>query len=197
MEIRSSGVAVVLALSVGVTSGCSEMKIDEISSPVPEFRFDQFFSGHTRASGWFSDRFGKARRHFCGDFLGTQDGEDFVLDEKLYYTDGVFEERIWRVTTPGEGLFRAESDSLIGVATGQVQGNTLAMEYTMGVLIEEGRIWELDMKDFMILQPDGSLHNITHVYKWGLRIGTVSTQYQNHEGDQLCTALSDATSAGS
>lgn len=167
----------------------SDMKIDQVSSPTPEFKFAEFFSGHTRASGWFSDRFGQARRHFCGDFLGTQQGEEFILDEKLYYTDGISEQRIWRVSSPGEGLFMAESDSLVGNATGFVKGNTLAMEYTMRVLIEEGRTWELGIKDFMILQPDGSLHNISHVYKWGIRIGTVSTQYQHHDGDQLCGVL--------
>ncbi len=169
------------------------MKIEQVSRPTPEFKFAEFFSGHTRASGWFSDRFGKVRRHFCGDFLGTQQGEDFVLDEKLYYTDGVFEERVWRVTFPGEGLFKAESDSLVGSATGIVKGNTLAMQYHMHVLIEQGKTWQLGIKDFMILQPDGSLHNIGHVYKWGIRIGTVSTQYQHHDGDQLCGALSGVT----
>ena len=190
MNIKSLRTAALLASFCGVLSGCSDMKIDEVSNPTPAFDFTEFFSGHTRASGWFSDRFGKPRRHFCGDFMGTQDGSVFVLDEKLYYTDGVYEERVWRVEISDSGVFRAESDSLVGAATGQLTGNMLAMEYAMNVKIEEDREWELDMKDFMILQPDGSLHNITHVHKWGIRIGTVSTQYQHHDGDSLCTTLS-------
>jgi hypothetical protein len=165
------------------------MKIDEVASTSPVFDFKEFFAGHTRASGWFSDRFGKPRRHFCGDFLGTSDGEALLLDEKLYYTDGVNEQRVWRVDVSDSGVFRATSDSLIGEATGLVRGNTLVMQYVMRVMIEEGKEWELDMKDMMLLQPDGSLHNITHVYKWGIRIGTVSTQYQHHDGSASCTEL--------
>ncbi len=150
------------------------------------FNFAEFFHGHTRASGWFSDRFGKPRRHFCGDFYGHYDDSQFVLDEKLYYSDGIFEERVWRISIGVDGSFGAESPSLIGAATGQITGNTLAMKYSMKVKVEEGKEWALNMKDLMVLQPDGSLHNITQVSKWGLRIGTVSAQYLHHDGDKLC-----------
>jgi len=165
------------------------MKLDSVAKDSPQFDFNEYFLGHTRASGWFSDRFGKPRRHFCGDFLGTLDGNKLVLDEKLFYTDGVVEERVWRVEISQAGVFRAESESLLGLAKGQIKGNTLAMQYAMRVKIEEGKQWEFDMKDVMILQPDGSLHNITQVYKWGVRLGTVSTQYQHHDGKALCTGL--------
>jgi hypothetical protein len=159
--------------------GRSGMKIEEVASATPVFDFKSFFTGHTRASGWFSDRFGKPRRHFCGDFVGTGLGDEFILDEKLYYADGVHEERVWRIRIDEDGSFRGESDSLEGPASGRVVGNTLGMEYTMQVMISDDRQWKLSMKDFMMLQPDGSLHNITQVYKWGIRIGTVSTQYQH------------------
>lgn len=154
-----------------------------------QFKFSEFFLGHTRASGWFSDRFGRPRRHFCGDFHGHFDNEKFILEEKLFYSDGVKEERVWRVSITSDGIFTAESDSLLGPATGKLEGNKLAMEYSMRVMIEDGKIWDLNMKDTMILQPDGYLHNITHVHKWGVRIGTVSTQYQRHAGDNLCAGL--------
>lgn len=165
----------------------SEVAQSEIAETVNlNFNFAEFFHGHTRASGWFSDRFGNPRRHFCGDFYGHYDDSQFILDEKLYYTDGVYEEKVWRVMVGEDGAFSAESPSLIGKATGQIAGNTLSMKYSMKVKIEEGKLWDLDMKDKMILQPDGSLHNITQVYKWGVRIGTVSSQYQHHDGDQMC-----------
>ena len=175
----------------GYLSGCSDMNLDKVVKESPRFNFNEYFLGHNRASGWFSDRFGKPRRHFCGDFLGTLDGDKLVLDEKLFYTDGVVEKRVWRVEITENGNFHAESDSLLGGANGKIVGNTLTMEYAMRVKIEEGKQWELDMKDFMILQPDGSLHNITQVYKWGVRLGTVSTQYQHHDGTKLCTQLND------
>lgn len=159
----------------------------------PRFDFCDFFSGHTRASGWFSDRFGKPRRHFCGDFYGHFDSGRFVLDEKLFYSDEVVEARRWVITVTDDGVFKAESDSLLNGAKGVVNGNQLLMTYAMSVKISHDKSWNLDMKDLMILQPDGSLHNITHVHKWGIRIGTVSAQYLHHNGDKLC--VDDSTGA--
>ena len=152
----------------------------------PTFDFCEFFQGHTRASGWFSDRFGRPRRHFCGDFFGTFENDKFTLDENLFYTDGAVEQRLWSISVSKSGVFEAESDSLIGKAHGSVSGNTLKMKYSMRVAIEEDRIWDLDMKDTMILQPDGSVHNLTHVFKWGVRLGSVSAQYLHHDGGNCC-----------
>ncbi|MFK7892136.1 MAG: DUF3833 family protein [Granulosicoccus sp.] len=164
--------------------------VDSGSGNTAEFSFTDYFHGHTKASGWFADRFGKPRRHFCGDFYGSFDASGmFILDEKLYYTDGVFEEREWTVSISEAGVFKADSDSLIGQAHGLMSGDRLTMDYSMRVKIEDEKFWDLDMKDAMILQPDGSLHNITRVHKWGLRIGVVSAQYQQHDGSQLCSDI--------
>lgn len=106
-----------------------------------------------------------------------------MLDEKLFYTDGITEQRVWNILIRDDGHFSAESDSLNGSALGHLSGNTLFMKYSTRVKIAENKHWNLDMRDLMILQPDGALHNITQVCKWGIRLGTVSTQYQQHNGD--------------
>lgn len=162
------------------------MQVDDVASETPPFDFRTYFTGHTRASGWFADRFGKPRRHFCGDFVGRRDGDELVLDERLFYTDGVEETRVWRVSVDDEGIFTATSESLIGEARGVIRGNTLEMHYRMAVKTVDGKGPVFDFDDFMILQPDGSLHNITHVKKWGVRLGSVSTQYDRHDGSETC-----------
>ncbi len=172
LMFRSAALSVLIALS-----GCSSMKIDKVASQEPVFDFKAYFLGHTKASGWFADRFGSVKRHFCGDFVGSYDGDVFVLDEILYYTDGIVEERQWRVTISDDGEFKAVSDSLVGDASGTLQGNALQMAYQMKVKVKEDKEWILTMDDWMFYQPDGSLHNVTNVLKWGVRIGTVSTQY--------------------
>lgn len=163
-----------------------------------QFDFAQFFSGHTRASGWFSDRFGKPRRHFCGDFYGSSSDDTFRLDENLYYTDGVTESKVWEIQISESGIFTAESESLLNGAHGFIQGDTLRMKYSMRIKIDTNRYWDLDMKDTMVLQPDGSLHNTVQVYKWGIRIGTVSSQYQHHDGSDCCASMimKSSSSAG-
>ena len=172
------------------------MTIEGLARDTPTFDFREYFQGHTRASGWFSDRFGKPRRHFCGDFFGTEKNGKLELDETLFYSDDVTESRLWLVDLQSEGKFSATSDSLIGDATGTFSGNALAMNYTMRVKIAEDKEWVLGMKDFMLLQPDRSLHNITQVYKWGIRIGTVSTQYTRHDGSQMCREVITRQSGG-
>ena len=179
-------VALALVPMILTTSGCSGMRLDDVASDTPRFDFFAYFEGHTRASGWFADRFGRPRRHFCGDFVGTREEEPMLLDEALHYTDGVRERRLWRVTIDDAGAFRAESESLIGVARGIVRGNGLEIRYAMPIATTDGGEMTFDFADFMLLQPDGSLHNITHVKKWGVRLGTVSTQYDRHDGSETC-----------
>lgn len=190
-----------VAVLAGLLSimGCSSMSVEQISRSTPEFDFVSYFEGHRRASGWFSARFGKSRRHFCGDFFGTvQNDGTLELDEKLVYSDGVIETRVWDVSITKDGKFSAESESLVGKAFGKVLGNVLNMKYVMNVLVAPEKTWTLSMDDYMILQADGSLHNITHVKKYGVRIGTVSTQYfrptAEQAEDDLCG--SDATGSG-
>ncbi len=143
-----------------------------------QFDFIAYFEGHRRVSGWFSDPFGKVRRHFCGDFFGTvQPDGSLELDETLNYSDGMQERRVWMVSVSDAGEFSATSDSLVGDAKGTITGNTLRFQYVMNVQIDPKTNWTLSMNDAMFLQPDGSLHNVTHVKKFGVRIGTVSTQY--------------------
>jgi len=183
---------VAIAGFTATAMGCASMSVEQVHRASPEFDFVSYFEGHRKASGWFADRFGNVKRHFCGDFIGTlrADGT-FVLDEKLVYSDGIIETRVWDVNITSDGKFTAESASLVGSASGIIKGNTLNMQYIMNVLVAPEKTWTLSMDDYMILQPDGSLHNITHVKKFGIRIGSVSTQYSRpaaveQGSDTLC-----------
>lgn len=178
----------IVALSLTL-AGCGSVNFDKLSATGPEFDFVDYFDGHTRVSGWFADRFGNVKRHFCGDFYGETEGDVFKLDEKLFYSDGIVEERTWAVSIDDNGQFKAESDSLVGPASGEQVGSALRMKYVMNVMIAENKFWKLGMNDYMFYQPDGSLHNSTEVNKWGIRIGNVSTQYYKHDGSQTCAKM--------
>ena len=156
------------------------MRLHDAASETPVFDFLAYFEGRTRASGWFTDRLGRPRRHFHGDFVGHREGAELVLDETLRYTDGVVEKRLWRVRVDAEGAFRATGDTLLGEATGCARGNALEMRYRMPVSVGGGRDMPFDFHDLMLLQPDGRLHNLVHVKKWGVRVGSVATQYARH-----------------
>ena len=180
---------VTLVLACLVLTGCSNMKLKEVAVTEPKFDFAEYFSGHTKASGWFTNRFGQVKRHFCGDFFGSIIDGKFVLDEQLYYLDGIVEERVWTLTMNDSG-FVGEGDALVGQVIGEIEGNTLQLLYSMRVEVSKGKTWTLNFNDWMFLQPDGSLHNHTKVSKWGLNVGTVTTQYTQHEGELLCKLAS-------
>lgn len=182
-------------MAVSMRRAQSLVRESSLTQPASTFNFEDFFQGHTRATGWFADRFGNPRRHFCGDFYGHQERNAFVLDEKLFYTDGLEERRSWSVNISEGSIFTADSDSLSGEARGIITGNSLTMRYTMKTMIDEGKFWNLHMRDSMILQPDGTVHNTNHVHKWGVRIGTVSAIYTKHNGERLC-GLSVSEEAG-
>jgi len=182
MSISDHDSSVIVMPVKNAADALSFKKLALVPENAEDFDFIKFFSGPTRASGWFSDRFGKPRRHFCGDFYGDLSGSELKLYEELRFSDGLAEQRVWAVTDSRDGNFTAESDSLIGSAVGRFAGSTLSLQYRMKVLVDKDKYWELDMRDLMILQPDGSLHNITHVYKCGIRIGTVSAIYLRHSG---------------
>lgn len=188
------GLLFLLLLSV---SGCSSVNFNQLSSKGPDFNFVDYFEGHTRASGWFADRFGNVKRHFCGDFYGAAKGDIFELDEVLFYSDGVIEKRVWDVSIGPDGQFSAESESLVGAAIGVQQGSGLHLHYIMNVMIADDKFWKLTMNDYMFYQPDRSLHNMTEVKKWGLRIGNVSTQYYKHDGSETCMAMQDKNTVSS
>lgn len=168
------------------------MNFEKQSAIGPEFNFVEYFEGHTRASGWFADRFGNVKRHFCGDFYGESVDGVFNLDEKLFYSDGIVENRVWEVSIDDAGKFVAESDALVGAATGIQTGSALHLQYVMNVLVGVDKTWKLSMNDFMFYQPDFSLHNTTEVKKWGVRIGNVSTQYSKHDGSKTCLNIQES-----
>lgn len=153
------------------------MKIENIAKESPEFEFTRYFLGTTKATGWFSDRFGTVRRHFDGEFIGTWEDDVFVLSEELRYSDGVVENRQWHIRMDDGGNFSATSDSLVGEASGVQRGNTVNLKYRMYVDLKDDKRWLLKINDWLILQQDGSVHNITEVYKWGFKIGTVSNVF--------------------
>lgn len=207
MNLNSSNVlkpikSLVIASLAAITAGCASMSVEKINAgATPTFDFVSYFEGHRKASGWFADRFGNVKRHFCGDFIGTlRDDGALKLDERLVYSDGLIETRVWLVNITDDGKFIAESDSLVGTANGVLKGNTLNMQYVMNVLVAPEKTWKLSMDDYMILQPDGSLHNITQVKKFGIRIGSVSTQYSRptateETSDSLCVDESNQEAA--
>ena len=153
--------------------GCSSMKLDDFADGSPPLVLERYFLGRTEAWGLFEDRFGRVRRQFKVEIDGTFDGRELTLVEDFVYADGEQDQRIWRITALGDGRYQGRADDVVGVADGQVRGNTLHWRYDMLLPIGD-RTWQVHFDDWMFLQDDGVLINRATVTKFGLTLGQVT-----------------------
>ena len=172
-----------------------KMTTTPVSSTQPEFILEEYFLGSTRAWGIFEDRFGNLRRQFTVDIKGSWVGEDFLLDEFFAYDDGKDGRRVWRIRNRGARGYEGRADDVIGMAIGEVSGNTLNWRYKM-VLGVGKRSWRVRFDDRMFLQPDGVLINRARVKKFGITIGEVTIVFVNDTATLGDGPLSLSQSAG-
>jgi hypothetical protein len=159
-------------------AGCGGgMRIDDFAAGKPELRLEQFFLGKTRAAGLFEDRFGKVRRTFVVDIVGTWDGTTLTLDEDFTYNDGEKQRRIWRLTRTGDRLWEGRADDVIGVAIGREAGNAFQFSYRINLKVGDS-LWEVRFDDWMFRIDEEIVLNTARVYRWGIWIGTVQLAFR-------------------
>ncbi len=183
-----------LAVTLMFITGCSAMKIDDFADTGPEFVPEEYFVGHTKAWGFFQDRFGTVRREFVVDIQGYMDGDVLVLDEDFVYADGEIDNRVWRIRDLGDGRYEGEADDIIGKAIGERRGKALRWGYDFDLEVGE-RTWRVTFDDWMLLQDENVMINRTTVSKWGFTLGEVYIFFQR-QPDAAVGADVDETSAG-
>lgn len=170
------------------------MKIDDFADTGPEFVPEEYFLGHTKAWGFFQDRFGTVRREFVVDIEGTMDGDVLVLDEDFVYADGEIDNRVWRIRHLGDGRYEGEADDIIGTATGERRGKAMRWGYDFDLAVGD-RTWRVTFDDWMFLQQDPTVMiNRTTVSKWGFTLGEVYIFFQKQPAEAT-DAGDDAASA--
>jgi hypothetical protein len=164
-------------LATLVTSGCETMHPRDFADSKQTLDLFDYFEGHTRAWGLFEDRFGKLRRQFHVDIVGTVDGDTLVLDESFLYADGERQHRTWTIRRTGETTYRGEADDVVGMAHGETGGNALHWTYSMDLKVGDRRL-RVAFDDWMFLQSDGVLLNRARISKFGLELGSVTLAFR-------------------
>jgi len=167
---------ITLLLATLLTSGCGTMNPKDFADSSQPLDLFDYFEGHTRAWGLFEDRFGKLRRQFHVDIVGTVDGDTLVLDESFLYADGERQQRTWTIRRTGETSFSGQADDVVGEAHGVTGGNALHWTYRMNLRVGD-RLLRVTFDDWMFLQPDGVLLNRARISKFGLAIGSVTLAF--------------------
>lgn len=149
------------------------MNLKDFKNVAPELRLEEFFDGFSRAKGLFEDRFGKVRTQFSVDIEGDWDGEVLTLKEDFVYADGDQEQRTWNIRKTGDNSYEGKTDSVLGVAVGEIAGNAFNWRYDFNLKVGDDKVWKVHFDDWMFLQSDGVLLNKARIKRWGITLGTV------------------------
>jgi hypothetical protein len=166
---RMGGLA---AGAMATLAGCSSLDPSLYALQTPTFSLRKYFNGDLDAWGLFQDRFGKVQQRMTVAMTGTWQGSTGTLDEHFTYADGRTERRIWTLEEREGGQSVGTASDVIGQAQGQAHGNALHWRYTLALPIQ-GRVWHVDVDDWMFLIDERILLNRARMSKWGLTLGEV------------------------
>ncbi len=170
----------ILAASLFLLAACSGAPSFE-RPPLSDRELDleQFFDGELVAYGQFQDRFGNIRQRFNVKIKGGWDGRILTLTEDFTYASGATEQRVWRLLKMGEGSWRGSANGVIGEAKGREDGDRFNWAYTIDLpQPDKGGTIRVSFDDWMWLMGDKRLLNIAYVKRLGIRLGTVTINFE-------------------
>ncbi|MDF3162366.1 DUF3833 domain-containing protein [Pseudomonas proteolytica] len=160
----------VLALSI---SSCGSVDVARYADQQPTLDLERFFSQPVKAWGMFQKRSGEVAKRFEVNIVSRREGNNLILDERFLYSDGTRQRRVWVLTPTGQGGWIGRADDVVGVADGQVAGNTLHWRYRLNLPVGDST-YEMSMDDWMYLMDEDTLINRTRMSKFGVEVGQVT-----------------------
>ena len=157
-------------------SGCASHHLDGYASEKPALDLARYFNGTVDAHGIFQDRSGQIVKRFTVVMDCRWEGNEGVLDEAFTYSDGSTQRRIWRLRQHADGRTTGTADDVVGTAQGQTRGNVFHWTYTLALPVD-GRVFHVDMDDWMVLIDDRVMLNRATMTKFGVRLGEVTLAF--------------------
>ena len=160
-----------------VLAGCAGPEPARYANEQPRLDLRSYFNGTVDAWGVFTDRSGAVVKRFTVVMDCRWQGDQGVLDEAFTFSDGTRQRRVWRLTRVGEGRYEGRADDVVGVAIGEERGNALQWRYTLALPVD-GRVWEVEMDDWMFLMNEQVMLNRATMRKFGVRLGEVTLSFR-------------------
>ena len=161
-----------LALVLSISS-CGSVDVNRYADQQPALNLERFFSQPVKAWGMFQKRSGEVAKRFEVNIVSRREGNNLILDEQFLYSDGTRQRRVWVLTPEGDGRWSGRAGDVVGVAKGQVAGNTLHWRYRLKLPVD-GSTYEMSMDDWMYLMDEDTLINRTSMSKLGVEVGQVT-----------------------
>ena len=152
---------------------CSNNKINQYANNTPKLDLQGFLNGKISGVGIVEDYSANITRRF--DFFGVAswNGNNGQFNEKIIYSDGKEESRIWTITRLSESSYEATTPDVIGKATISVAGNAMNWKYMMNIKVDDSA-YKINFDDWMYLMPNGELINRNYFKKFGFTVGELT-----------------------
>lgn len=158
-------------------ASCGSVDVARYADQQPALSLEQFFSQPVKAWGMFQKRNGEVTKRFEVDLVSRREGNNLILDERFVYSDGTHQRRIWTLTPEENGRWSGRAGDVVGVAKGQIAGNTFHWRYRLNLPVDDST-YEVSMDDWMYLIDEDTLINRTSMSKWGVEVGQVTVFFR-------------------
>ena len=173
---RRTLLAAAAATPLATLTGCASQNLAGYASEKPVLDLAQYFNGTIDAHGIFQDRSGQIVKRFTVVMDCSWKGNEGVLDEAFTYSDGTTQRRIWRLTKHADGRYTGTADDVVGTANGQTRGNAFRWNYTLALPVD-GKVYNVDLDDWMYLIDDRVMLNRATMSKFGVRLGEITLSF--------------------
>lgn len=166
---------ITLFFSLAACSGTPSLTDRKLGTQA--LNLEEFFEGKTVAYGQFQDVFGTVRRRFEVEITGTWDGQTLTLVEDFIYADGETEQRVWSLKKTGDQTWEGTAPGVIGIATGEEDGDTFNWVYTIDLPVPDGTL-RVSFDDWMWQLSEDRLLNRAYMRRFGVPIGEVIIMFE-------------------
>lgn len=163
------------ALVAGL-AGCASVDVGQYQAERPRLDLAEYFDGTIDGWGMFQDRSGKVVRRFHVRIDARWNGNTGTLDEHFEFADGATQNRVWTLTRDGD-RYTGTAGDVVGTASGLAAGNAFNLRYVLALPVD-GKVWYVDMDDWMYRVDDATLLNRTTMSKFGFRVGEVTLAFR-------------------
>ncbi len=164
-----------LLVTVGLV-GCATTDVADYRAERPVLDLAQYFNGTIDGWGMFQNASGRVVKRFYVRIDATWSGNEGRLDEHFEFADGERQNRVWTLVKNGDSYTGTAAD-VVGEARGAAAGNALRWKYVLALPVD-GRVWHMDMDDWMYLVDERTLLNRTTMSKFGVPLGEVTLSFR-------------------
>lgn len=157
--------------------GCGSVDPKSYDGKEPKFTMKGFFDRDIEGYGFFHGRDGEIAERYYVQMRPSWDGNVGVLKENFYKDDGTQMVREWRLKLLDDTRFEATADDVEGVGKGEVHGYAMNLKYTLKVP-RKGSTIDVNVDDWIFLQPDGSAVNSAKMKKFGIFVGELKFAFR-------------------